>query len=642
MSRWNIVNVIYFSKNNKRKILEFAPNDVTIITGASNTGKSAIINTIDYCLGSSNCNIASFVLERTTHASTKWSNGTTEFLLSREINGSHKGSSRMYIDYGSNVEIPLNGSLLSGRGTKDQIRSVVERLFGFKEVNDSDLKVKNNRITLRQLVPFMYLDKSVIDSDRILFHGLDDSRRSKFIIEALPYFLGAVTKEEMNALRKLQGLKKGLDNEEKRKLLFQSQEKSVVDKALSLLKEAIQYEIIPKKPFPVEKDDVFTFLNLILNWQPAKLILEDKESQDRLSKEQSVIIYKINELKRKRNALKYENTKKVDYNNVLSSQKAKLDVNKYFLNDESKCPICSSSLSNSIEANDHIRNAFNEISMETKMLEGNSPDLQKYIHDVDLQISSQKGKLTNVSSELESLIKRSSESKKINDNNVLANRVIGRISYFLENQKDIQSFDNTKIQQYGNEIDDLNKQFGNEYRTERIALAERNISTLASDNFEKLPRGVPCENSTINFFSKEPKIVLYDKDQNKDYQFANIGSDENYLSIHLALAFAMQKFFAKNESPVPGILFLDQVSRPYYPGDGESDEFEVSDESDDAGALKKHFDFIFNQVKENEGLQVIILEHAYLKNSAKFVSSTKYRWPKNCSEKLIPSDWPNN
>ncbi|TAJ09051.1 DUF3732 domain-containing protein [Marinilabiliaceae bacterium JC017] len=642
MSRWNIVNVIYYSKNYKRKILNFTPNDVTIITGASNTGKSAIISTIDYCLGSTDCNIASFVIERTTHVATKWTNGNTEFILAREISGSAKGSSKMYIDYGSNIQVPLYGSELKGKGTKDQIRAVVERLFGFNEVNDTELKINSNRITLRQLLPFMFLDKSVIDSNRIIFHGLDDSRKAKYIIESLPYFLGAVNHEEMEALRKLHRLKKGLEAEERKKRLFQNQEQIIVDKAKLLLREAAQFGIIQKQSYPNDKDELLKILQLLLDWKPTKIVLEDNELQDKLSKEKGKVISKINSLKRKRKALIHDKNKKDSFNLVLSSQKAKLDVQKFFNKNECKCPICSSQLTSSMEASNNITLAFNEITAETKMLEKHKPNIQKYLHGVELELDALKDKLTSISTYLEDLLLRSKEAKIIRDNNVSANRVIGRISYFLESIKEMQVFDYSKINQYLAETKDINERFGSSYRKERIEIAERTISTYATDNLKKLPRGIPCIESTINFFSEYPKVVLFNEKENKDYQFANIGSDENYLSIHLSLSFAMQKFFAKKNSPVPGVLLLDQVSRPYYSNDKESDELEIKGESDDEKALRKHFDFIFKQVEKNEGLQAIILEHAYLTNSEKYKKSTKYRWSRNCEEKLIPSDWPIN
>ena len=41
----------------KYRNIQFLPDKINIITGASRTGKSAIIPIIDYCLGSNKCTI---------------------------------------------------------------------------------------------------------------------------------------------------------------------------------------------------------------------------------------------------------------------------------------------------------------------------------------------------------------------------------------------------------------------------------------------------------------------------------------------------------------------------------------------------------------------------------------------------------
>jgi hypothetical protein len=644
MSRWNIVNVIYYSKDNRRKILEFEPNKVTIITGASNTGKSAIINTIDYCLGSTNCNIAAFVLERTTHVATKWTDGTTEFFVAREILGNNKGSSKMYIEYGTSIAIPLTVSDFKGKGKKDEIRGVIEGLFGISQVNDLELKVSANRITLRQLTAFMYLDKGVIDSEKIIFHGLDDSRKAKYIIEALPYFLGAIDDNELNALRKLIGLQKGIEAEERKFQKYKNQQKDTKIKSLSLLQEAIQYKIIEEQEFSDDKDVLLDFLTKLLLWEPKKVLIEDKDLQLKLENKKRVLLIEVNKLKKQYQAVLYDRDNKNQFNNILKEQKAKLDINKFFLEDDLKCPICSSDMEEPKRLNEYIKKSFEQIKLEVKNLEDHQPELNKFIFKIEKKKETVQNNLELVNSDLRNLIKKSKEATRINNINATANRTIGRISYFLDNQKEITSFNDSKLKQYKEEVEEINELYNENSRKEKIELAERSISNLATENFSKLPKGVPCLNSTINFFSgTKPKIVLFNQEQNKNYQFANIGSDENYLSIHLAFAFAMQEFFSINKRAIPGVLLLDQVSRPYYSNEADDDEIEITDENDDdKKALRKHFDFIFDQVEKNEGLQVIILEHAYLGSSTRFKNAVKYRWPKNCPEKLIPSDWPIN
>ena len=53
-----LLEIVLYGKNGKKRTLEFRTGAVNVITGASSTGKSQIVNIIDYCCGSGNCNIA--------------------------------------------------------------------------------------------------------------------------------------------------------------------------------------------------------------------------------------------------------------------------------------------------------------------------------------------------------------------------------------------------------------------------------------------------------------------------------------------------------------------------------------------------------------------------------------------------------
>ncbi|MCI5130111.1 MAG: DUF3732 domain-containing protein [Candidatus Electrothrix sp. EH2] len=170
-------------------------------------------------------------------------------------------------------------------------------------------------------------------------------------------------------------------------------------------------------------------------------------------------------------------------------------------------------------------------------------------------------------------------------------------------------------------------------------VAQVSISEYASHIFSSLPRGEPCDNGKIIFRAKKPEILIRDAEINRNIRFKEIGSDENYLSIHISLIFALQRYFEEAKRPVPGVVILDQVSRPYYPSEKYSDIVEL-EQDDDTVALKKHFDFLFKEVERRSGLQIIVLEHAFFKNDEDFSKATKYRWPKKGKEKLIPADWP--
>jgi hypothetical protein len=123
----------------------------------------------------------------------------------------------------------------------------------------------------------------------------------------------------------------------------------------------------------------------------------------------------------------------------------------------------------------------------------------------------------------------------------------------------------------------------------------------------------------------------------------DVGSDQNYLAIHLALSFALQRYFETVNAPVPGLLVLDQISRPYFPQSGEeADETEISgrEEDEDVQAMRKHIDFLFAETARRKGLQVILIEHAYFADDPRFVTATRERWTRSSGRALIPLDWP--
>src|SRR5438876_3046450 len=61
---FQIRDIILFSHDGKRRVLPLRTGQINIITGASKTGKSALMQIVDYCLGSSSCEIPEGVIRR--------------------------------------------------------------------------------------------------------------------------------------------------------------------------------------------------------------------------------------------------------------------------------------------------------------------------------------------------------------------------------------------------------------------------------------------------------------------------------------------------------------------------------------------------------------------------------------------------
>ena len=59
-----IAKLILYSRRGEVREVVFRPGELNILTGGSKTGKSAIIDIIDYCTGRSECNVADGVIRK--------------------------------------------------------------------------------------------------------------------------------------------------------------------------------------------------------------------------------------------------------------------------------------------------------------------------------------------------------------------------------------------------------------------------------------------------------------------------------------------------------------------------------------------------------------------------------------------------
>lgn len=639
MSRWNISSVVYYSQHDQKRILEFEPNGVTIITGASRTGKTYIIETIDYCLCASSIDFSNLIKKKVSFVGIKLIKENTEIFIAREIPQKSVSSGKMFIEIGSSVDIPNSSKELKGSINVNQARTLLSERFGlinFKDFED-DESTDISSVSVRQVTPFLFLDKEVIDSKKNLFHGLDDPNAAKHIVSSLPYFLNAITKEELYALKKLKGLKKGIEGEEKKKLLHAQNKQQLIANVKLLFNEAVQVGLLDENKFDEDIKLTIDILKETSTWQPGKIIFENEKLLNEYQTSKSLILSDINALKRKRSAANKSRSTNNEFVSIAKKQADKLDVVELFKYDGGTCPICDSHLDNSNQIVNEIENSFLLLKNESQIVDEHKPKLDSYIIELDKSISKRFDELSLVEAQIQNLIKESEIASKQKDIINSKLRVIGRISYFLDNLKQAEEFDLTKLDLYKSEFELINQTYSATTRQEKIEEAETFISINTTKNLSVLPIDEYYKDNTVKFISKKPTIELYNNETAAVEKFSSIGSDENYLSIHLALIFAFHKFFQIKKSPVPGFIILDQVSRPYYPKDIVDQD--IIDE--DKEALEKHFNFIFNEVEKQKDLQVIILEHAYLHKNERYKTATKYKWPRDGEERLIPQDWPD-
>src|SRR5664279_3314022 len=108
-----ILNIVLYSHDRRRRIVKLNPGVVNVITGASKTGKSALIDIVDYCFGSGECRVPEGIIRR----SVSWFGVRLQlfsgqaYVARRCPPQNYNSSEDCFVEVGESVQIPDAASL---------------------------------------------------------------------------------------------------------------------------------------------------------------------------------------------------------------------------------------------------------------------------------------------------------------------------------------------------------------------------------------------------------------------------------------------------------------------------------------------------------------------------------------------------
>lgn len=104
-----ILDIVLYSHDGRHRVLSFRPGKFNVVTGASKTGKSALIAIVDYCFGSRECQVPEGPIRRSVSwfgVRLKLASG--QAFIARRCPGTHTATSEeCFVDVGYSVNVPL-------------------------------------------------------------------------------------------------------------------------------------------------------------------------------------------------------------------------------------------------------------------------------------------------------------------------------------------------------------------------------------------------------------------------------------------------------------------------------------------------------------------------------------------------------
>jgi hypothetical protein len=584
--KYNIEKIILWLKNGKKRELIFEPNKVNVITGDSNTGKTAILEIIDYCYFSSNSTISeSIINENVFWYGLKININDKKYTIGRKALFEGNVSNEYY--FSSIGEIPEKDP--ESNNTQENIKSLIETEFNIdKSVSfpigygSNNIKV-GSKISLRYFLMFNTISQDLITNSQGTFFDKQNESRYR---DALPRIFDIATgiekienilkKEKKAELEKtLIRLKRKESEISKKSEYFQREQKA-------LIKKAKEFALI--NPDTIETDALSELNNVV---KGAVIEAGTGLEREKLEKERNIIKRKIKNLK--------------DFTNEYSAFKKNLtDIEDSlkpidYINTESDKIIESESFKSIIS---QLTTELNEIKEARKT----KTPIDKQVLDEIAQLNSQ---LISLESKLECLPRENKNFENDKNKYMFIGEVKAKINLYTKSESSPSASVDKEIEKIEEELASITIA---DTETKR-ELTVKLIEELIREYMITVGNAMENYRDFLPVFDYKNKSLLLRKP--KTTFFENVGSSSNHMFLHLFFTLAMQEIIFKNESPyVAPFIVIDQPSRPYYGDDGlrKIDE----DHSDDYKITQafKLLDKYIEERKENKGeFQMIVFEH---------------------------------
>jgi len=631
--RLYIKNIILYPKDRELspRVITFKEDKINIITGYSQRGKSAIIDIIDYCLGSGECNIPVGTIRNTVEVFALYVKYNNEYLfIGRENYDESKSTMYFYKENekGEDLALRTNKWLENKSAYKqntEYIKRVLSEMSGFKNIKTDEDSTNpfDSPASFRDTAAFQFQTQNIIANPSTMFYKTDTWEHLQKLKTIFPLILGYKSYDILKLDKEISDL----ETDKKKKTLkleeIKGQYESWQSDIYEYYSEAVKLGLT-NSDIDISSSTVSLLQNELSNIvsNSKKGLLYKKGSAKRfsdkindLNESRGNLIRELDKLKTTLYKIEEIDISKDKYvSDVAWEKENRLKPVEWFLNQKGDniCPFCDSESTKAIEE----LLSLNEEKNSNRVVLENSNSLlfsfEKERTDVVKEIRVKEELIEKIDSNLKIILDEVEEDKKSYQRTF---EFIGKIEHALDNLRKIAPSGSLE-----KEIEKLQE----EISTKKAELKKLEGHFDKGLSLYKLTKLIGKYVKTLPIEDKNTKRVHLDPDQSLNikvedtktqnkYFLSRLGSGANYMGYHISTMLGLHEFFVKLKETskpnfVPSFLVLDQPSQVYYPDKFEEKEGEKG--SKDIEDTKKIFEAC-SQFMKNTGnsVQLIILEH---------------------------------
>ena len=611
-----IKDIVIFNKNGEKRVVPLEQG-VNIITGESKTGKSALVEIIDYCLCSTRCTIPKGKITEFAYLySLVMAIGDNTYVIARY--NWNDGGKMHFIKEKEDFELEklelsyfMEKSQLLCKDVKDEI----EYALGLLITNMAkDAEQQGKKASLRNMVSYLFQHQNLMASKFALFYRFSDFYKRKDVIDQFPVFAGMISQEYYSDLIQLNTLKDQLKQKYKKQKANEKSTAYIKERLSTLL---LDYFALLEQDFDenISVQKMLKIASDLPEFDDTQLYGESKitERYSELNDELEDLRNKEREILLKIHDIDSASGTGSSFVHMLKDLKQQTSV-AGIETDQYTCPLCGHECQEITENDSKLIEATEWLDSELRITEKYTADFSEDVRKLREEHSKIDEKIKDVWKQIKTIEQKFISTKELASKKEKVNYAKARIELYIEMSRSGIFEDVDKdIEKLKEKISILEEKIRGFDVNKKMIKAE----AFLSDNMNHLSQTLDFEEEyrpiNLNFGLTDGSFDIYQHQKNNEIvHLYEMGSGANWVSCHIALFLSFLHYFAGQEnSPMLLTKIFDQPSQVYFPqGDDKNDVITQAD----LKAVNKMYTTIFDEMKlieKETGIlpQIIIVDH---------------------------------
>lgn len=645
-----IRSIHIYSHDGQRRDLRFKVDGLNVITGRSSTGKSALSEIIEYCMGRSTFNVPEGIIRDKV----AWFGVIYEFeneqILVAKPTPPHGGAScsTAMLRRGTQLPIPEFEDLVVNTDD-DSIVELLSRLLGIPE-NRTTVALEHSRVSydanIKHTFYYLFQKEGLAANKDQLFYRQNEQFQPQAIRDTLPILLGVSSQDRFELESRLRRAQRDLKISNKKLEQARNAVDTSLEHAIGLHSEATAVGVIRSADMNQSAISIIDALKPALSWKPDTVPEDDTSRLSLLEEELAQLRQERRDTQARIDAARQFAKRAGGYENEAGEQLDRLASIKALPKNpdsgEWQWPFSERNLALDSPLAVVLLSELESLDKELRIVTGQRPEMEAYLGKLTDQADSIAAEIKKKETELSAAIAANEIIAQMGSRNTAAARVVGRISHFLETLPPNEELarlesENRRITK---RVTQLEKAIGVDDSDERLASILNNISAQVTRFIQKFEAEFQDFPARLNL----PQLTIVFDRPERPVPMSRTGGGENHLAYHLSALLALHLFAARNNRPIPRFLLIDQPTQVYFPSEQvykDADGSIQRTENDaDLDAVRRLFKLLLRYTQDDvPGFQIIVTEHANL--SEEWFQNALVEQPWTKPPALVPEDWPH-